>query len=337
MNTLFKWIIPMLALLHHTTTGAQPMWGTQTTVAGRLVVKDLHIPNKYYYGPGKLSLTTDAAGKPVFQLVSIRYTGTNLTNDFKEKRFTNLLIFGVTMEPLSAATKNLIRKTLALPAHAELSPLPIRHLSSTVVSGVGKNNHDDRRWRKQTSAEQENDTAPGVFWTERTFTMALDNHEAQILLDQYANGRLAVTLNYTFFANVMKVQDEKMEVSGDSVFIETMKDAAEMQRDTQQVSEAVLSDALNITIDVAKYPDALKKIDINEQSIPPAYAALEVKCYDFSMGVRPDLTIKTVEIEGTSVVGTPVLIKTRFYKKQPDLTTRHVSFTYAILLDKPIS
>ena len=316
---------------------AQPDWTSRTEVNGRQIFKDGKIKNKFYYGPGKLSLSTDSDGKPVFQLVSIRYTGTQLTNDRNEKRFTNILNFGVTMEPMTAAAKAAIKKAINLPAGAELTPLPIRHLAATIVSGLGKGSDKDDVIRKQAGSDQSADTGPGVFWTERTFTVSLDNHEAQILHEQYKNGAIAVSLNYTFYANVLKIEEETIQISGDSVMVESLtNEIGEMARDTELVSQPVLGDALSISIAVAKYPDCIRKIDVNEQSIPPAYAALEIKCFDFAVDSRPDLSMKTVEIEATSVTNVPVLIKTKFFKKQPDITGKFVSFPYAVFLDKPI-
>lgn len=315
---------------------AQPNYESKTEVNGRQIFRDGKIKNKYYYGPGKLSLSTDSDGKPVFQLVTIRYTGTQITNDRNEKRFTNILNFGVTMEPMTAAAKAGIKKSMNLPAAAELTPLPIRHLAATIVSGLGKGSDQDVI-RKQAGSDQPSDTGPGIFWTERTFTVSLDNHEAQILHEQYKNGAIAVSLNYTFYANVLKIEEEIVQISGDSVMVESLNnEIGEMQRDTQLVSYPVLGDALSISIDVTKFPDAIRKIDVNEQSIPPAYAALEVKCFDFAVDSRPDLSMKTVEIEAQSVTNVPVVIKTKFFKKQPDITGKFVSFPYAVFLDKPI-
>ncbi|MBK9492484.1 MAG: hypothetical protein IPO07_29595 [Haliscomenobacter sp.] len=49
--------------------------------------------------PRQARTQTDADGKPVFQLISMRYTGTQLTGDKAEKRFTNLLQFSITNPP----------------------------------------------------------------------------------------------------------------------------------------------------------------------------------------------------------------------------------------------
>ncbi len=317
------------------TTFAQPLYNTKQTLENRDIFKDAKEKNKYYYAPGPLSLSTDREDRPQFQLISIRYTGTTLTNDRDERRFTNLLQFSVQMEALTTERKQAIKAQL--PKGAQLQPLPIRHLEAIVVFGVGKPGTDEGRMRRHATSQQDSPDAPGEYWSERSFTLPLDNHDAQILWDQVENGRLIVSLNYAFYANMLQFQEEMLEVSGDSAFVRQMTDAADqLERDTPTISVTARADALEIGINAQKYPELLKKIDVNETSIPPAYAAFEVKCFDFNIGTRPDIAFKTVEIEAESVTGAPVRTKTKFSYKQPDLTTRYVSFPYAVRLDKPI-
>jgi hypothetical protein len=327
--------------LFQTTGGAQPLLSSKQTVLDRLVFKDAKVRNKYYYGPGKLSLSVDAQGKPVFQLLSLRYTGTALSGTEGEKRFTNLLNFGITMDPFSGEEKEALRQALKLPASADLSPLPIRNLESVIVSGLGKTDQGDAgRLRKHADVQTAGDNkegAPGVYWTERVFTVPLSNPEAQILWDQQVNGRVAMSLNYTFYADLLKIEKTEVEITGDSVLVQELKDNLEgEQPDTTLNAEVVSAGVVDILVDVKQHPDALKKIDINENSIPPAYAALEIKCYDFSLGLRPDLAFKNVEVEGTSVNGQPVIVKSKFAQKQPDLNSKFISFPYALRMDKPL-
>ena len=322
-------------MLAHGQASAQPVLNTKMNIGGRTIFKDALVKNKFYYGPGALQLSTDKDERPVFQLISMRYTGTTLSNDLGEKRFTNLLMFNVRMEAMTTELKKAIKAEL--PPNADLVPLPIRHLEAVIVSGVGKPDDDSGRMRKHATSQQDNPDAPGVYWSERNFTVPLDNHDAQILWDQVEQGRLVMSLNYAFYANVLKIQEESLEVSGDSAYIARINSAiGDLERDTQLVSETIRADVLNIGIDAKKHGDLLKKIDINEASIPPAYAAFEVKCFDFGLGIRPDLAFKTVEIEGESVTGVAVKTKVKFSHKQPDITGKFVSFPYAIRLDKPI-
>jgi hypothetical protein len=43
-----------------------------------------------------------------------------------------------------------------------------------------------------------------------------------------------------------------------------------------------------------------------------------------------------VEVEGTSVNGQPVMVKSKFAQKQPDLNAKFIAFPYALRMDKPL-
>jgi hypothetical protein len=326
----------LLALCLLAQAAAQPLWNEKKMVGSTVVFPDIKVKNKYYYGPRPLELSRDPEGKPLFQLTSMRYTGRQLTGDKAEKRFTNLLQWSVTLPPTRAEDLKALSEALHLPANANLQPLPIRNLEATLVSGVGEGLGDDRLV-KRASMQSEENNGKSVYWTARNFVMPLDNAEAQLLADQFKNGRIAVSLNYAFFADVQKITEETLELKGDSAFVAAMQNAAgELQRDTVDALEVAYSNVLDIGIDAAQYPAALKQIDLNENAIPPAYPSLEVKCYDFVLGTRPDLAYKRVFVEGTSVNGQPVQEKIKFSKGQRDLSTQYVSFRYALRMDKPL-
>jgi hypothetical protein len=315
---------------------AQPLYNGRQLVEGILVFPDIKIKNKYYYSPHALELAQDQSGKPLFQLTSMRYTGTQLRDDKGEKRFSNLLQWSVNLPPVSAAEIAALRSALKLPPNGILQPLGIRNLEATIVSGVGEG-LGPGRLVKHASMQSELNNGKGVYWTSRNFVMPLDNAEAQLLADQFANGRMAVSLNYAFYADVLRINEESLELKGDSAFVEAMKNAAgELERDTVESLEIVYSNVLDINIDAARFPGAHKQIDLNANSIPPAYPSLEVKCFDFVLGTRPDLAYKRVFVEGTSVNGQPVQEKIKFSKGQRELVTQFVSFRFALRMDKPI-
>src|SRR5688500_13901883 len=62
------------------------------------VYQDLKHNNLYYYAPGNLNLAFEADGKPKFQLVEMRYTGSSSYGDNGEKRFMNVVQFSISME-----------------------------------------------------------------------------------------------------------------------------------------------------------------------------------------------------------------------------------------------
>jgi len=111
--------------------------------------------------------------------------------------------------------------------------------------------------------------------------------------------------------------------------IREVKDSAEANR------FCVLADAFSVEIDAARWPVLMKKLDINEE-IPPGYPALEVRCYDFSDNLRPDLYSKTVEFKAQGVGRGEVITKVRFDRKNQDLTMYNIRFLYAVKIDKPL-
>lgn len=317
---------------------AQPLLNSRRAIGDQVIFQDIKAKNKFYYAPRTLTLTIDAEGKPLFQLISMRYTGTQLTGNRAEKRFTNLLQFSVTMPPVTPAELKEVAAKFQLPASAQLVPMPIRSMEAIIVcaatAGEGGTGNSLRR-RAEANAEIAGDK--GTLWSQRSFVMPLDNHEAQILWDQYKNQRLAVSLNYAFFADVLQITEDELKVSGDSVFVSEIKNAVgEIERDTIEELAVVTSNVLDISIDLNKYPTALKQIDINENSIPPAYPSLEVKCFDFSYDIRPDLAYKRVFVEATSVNNQPVQEKIKFSKGEKDISTQFVSFRFAVRMDRPI-
>src|SRR5690606_42126513 len=43
------------------------------------------------------------------------------------------------------------------------------------------------------------------YWTERTLTVKLENHDAQLLWDQVDQGHLALSLAYSFYADIIQI------------------------------------------------------------------------------------------------------------------------------------
>jgi len=335
MKRFSAWVfssIPLLLICCQIAT-AQPLLNSRRAIGDQIIFQDIKQKNKFYYAPRKLTLTTDADGKPLFQLISMRYTGTQLTGNQAEKRFTNLLQFSVSMPPVTPAELKEAADRFQLPGSAKLVPMPIRSMEATIVCAATSGNSLHRRAEAQSEVAGDK----GTIWSQRSFVIPLDNHEAQILWDQYKNGRLAVSLNYAFFADVLQITEDEIKVSGDSVFVESVKNAVgEIERDTMEDIAVVASNVLDISIDLNKYPTALKQIDINENSIPPAYPSLEVKCFDFSYDIRPDLAYKRVFVEATSVSNQPVQEKIKFTKGAKDISTQFVSFRFAVRMDRPI-
>jgi hypothetical protein len=101
------------------------------------------------------------------------------------------------------------------------------------------------------------------------------------------------------------------------------------------MTQIVRADAFPIRVDVVRWPDLLKKLDINE-GIPPGYAALEVRCFDFLNDLRPDLAVKGIDIMAVGVGGRVVSLPTqKFLRSEPDLYSKQIRFPYAVKLTEP--
>ncbi|MEZ4824926.1 MAG: hypothetical protein R3C61_01330 [Bacteroidia bacterium] len=340
-----RFSIFLLAAYSFSLITAQPVISGKKVLEGFEIYPDFKVAGLYYYAPGILTLATESNGKPQFQLVEMRYTGTACTDDQGAQRFLNLAQFTVRMAPMSAATLNLIRQKLPPSRTLTLKPLPIRYIESFLVTAVGKNAEDEpglQRLAKGNSFGAESGSGNGgTYWTERTFTLKLDNYEAQLLWDQIESGKLSVSFGYAFYADAVFGNLAEIRISGDRESVNELNEtlSAEdlvQETDTTVTPMAIRSDAFGIVIDVKKWPEALKKLDINE-GMPPAYPAVQVACYDFSDDLRPDLSLKKIEVEAVGVGGQPLApISARFSKGNPDLNMVNLNFPFAVRMDRPM-
>ncbi|HLT71664.1 MAG TPA: hypothetical protein VKZ75_03400 [Cyclobacteriaceae bacterium] len=320
---------------------AQPMARDQRQIMDVGVFPDFHDNSVFYYAPGELSLAYEPGGKPKFQLLEMRYTGSAATGNSGEKRFMNVVQFTVTMEQISAEKLEVLKQRLG-GVDIKLRPVPIRSIEAILVAPVGDPNASTAYTRVGHNGSFQAGSHEGAprgdgYWTERTFTVKLENHEAQLLWDQVDQGHLALSLAYSFYADIIPGTRGAIEVGGDKSYTDSMESRSDemLVTDTIATVQAIRADAFPVRVDTQKWPDILKKIDLNE-GIPPAYAALEVRCYDFSDDLRPDLAIKSVEIQATGVGGTAVVLPPqKFFRSQPDLNGLQIHFPYAVKLTEP--
>lgn len=340
MKAEFRLFLLLMLIVIFLSAEAQPVASSKQIIGDVELYQDLKRMHVFYYAPGDLRLALHDDGKPKFQLLEMRYTGSSAYGDQGDGRFMNVVQFTVSMDEVSSDALKNIRQQLRTPS-IELRPLPVRSIDACLVAPMG-DTQDGSAYRKigkdgSFQAEGKNGTSDqSGFWTERTFTLKLQNHEAQLLWDQVAGGQLALSLAYSFYADMVSGARADMEVNGDNLsqkFLSATEDLLTM--DTVVVTQPVKVDAFPIRVDVATWPDLLKRIDINE-GIPPGYAALEVRCYDFTDDLRPDLTMKAVEIQATGVDGTPITLPAKkFMRTHPDLNALQIHFPYAVKLSEP--
>src|SRR5690606_5339806 len=225
----------------------------------------------------------------------------------------NVVQFTVTMEQISAEKLEVLKQRLG-GVDIKLRPVPIRSIEAILVAPVGDPNASTAYTRVGHNGSFQAGSHEGAprgdgYWTERTFTVKLENHEAQLLWDQVDQGHLALSLAYSFYADIIPGTRGAMEVDGDKSYTDSMESRSDemLVTDTIATVQAIRADAFPVRVDTQKWPDILKKIDLNE-GIPPAYAALEVRCYDFSDDLGPDLAIRSSEVQARGVGATAMLL-----------------------------
>jgi len=316
----------------------QPAWESRSMKEDFILFGDFHNPNLKYYAPGKLKLKMKENGKPDFVLTQLRYTGVSLSGDQGDKRFTNILQMNIEMESMDQAGLDNLRALFQLSPRIKLVPLPIRNLESALTYlGTSMESSADQNIKKLTGYLQGNSSTGGVYWTERNFTLALDNNESQLIENQLKNNRLAFSFSYAFYADVMVRSYRELISGGDPQFKKSFQaNNSEINEPDTSISQLVVrANSFSVSIDLIQFPNCIKKIDINQNNTPPAYAYVEIRCHDFSNKMRPDLYFKTFQLEAQGVSGNPVTGELKFSAARPDEHTMTVNFPYAVKMNKP--
>lgn len=315
----------------------QPVWDTRRVIDSFVVFQDWKNTNIWYYAPGELKLKLKENGQPDFQLTSLRYTGQNLTDNKGEIRFKNIIQLTVQMQNYSMEDLNWLKKKLKIIPGGKLIPIPIKNLETFLMASAGTNEQGNKRLG-QPATSNNISGEKGFFWTERSFALALDNYEAQLIDDQIKNNRLALSFSYSYTSELMPGKFADLAITRDSSLINQVgisKDDIETI-DTTLTDMVIKGNAFAIYIDLNQFPETVKKVDINENYMPPAFAVVEIRCYDFQDNIRPDLFFKTIELEAVSVNNEPIKTQVKFAQKQPDINTQTVKFEYAVKVNNPL-
>ena len=333
----FSAIIIILSLFFLTfTTEAQPDLSTKIIIEGKEVYRDFRKANVYYFMPEKLSLATELDGKPKFFLIASRYTGTNVYGDAGEKKFRNILQFGVAMESIGLDIIKKIQNQLG-GRDISLLTMPIKNIETTVmIPAAGSENKKKIGKDGAFSSTGGNENNAG-YWKERMYSIHLENTEAELVTLMIQQGKLALSFSYAFVGDVIKGTKKYKQVSSPRMVFQSVAPEMnqEIKTDTVITTLALKSETFSINVDTQKW-NVIRKIDINE-NIPPAYSVLEVRCYDFTNQIRPDLAVKLLDIEATGLNNLPVSLPSiKFLSSQPSINTIAASFPFAVKLTKPL-
>ena len=339
MNRLLFFFFSFLVV--GTQLRAQPDFNQGVTCGELRCFRDVKLAGVAYYAPGKLILSVDDQGKPDLDFIQTRYTGTVTYSDRGETHFWSLIRFTVKLETFSANQLKKAKELLWPGGKGLLRPLPVADIQTAMVfTAIDEDDQPVENALVNGSLSSNNEkgvNTNGVFWKEREYTLKLDSYSAQALAKSLEKGPSLMSLQYAFFSTGVKAQvAEEIITEGERAILDTLIKHLEQSEDslTSEVI-CVRSDVLPVTIDVAKWPDLIRQIDINEE-VPPGYAALEVRCYDFNNNLRPDLFAKKVEVKARGVGHGEVVVQATFSSKAVDLYVHQIKFPYAVRLDQPV-
>jgi len=322
---------------------AQPDMAGKIVFDELAVYSDARVPDLFYYLPGDLQVATDVDGKPDFKLLLMRYTGTSAYDDQGSHRFRNLMQMRIVHKSIPEEDLRVLRQKLrTIVADPELRPFPVKNLKTVIVYSVPGTTENE----KNTVSDQESyfsqegsEIVRNEYWKERNFVTRLDNAAANIFWDALQARQTILSVGFAFYSDVFNSEKADLDASGTrgaiSELNELIKTAEDNARaDTILDVRVIKAGAFEIIIDTDRWPDLIKKVDINEQ-IPPDYAALNIYCYDFNNEIRNDLAQKKVEFEATGVGGRNVTMKYTFRNDAPDIYACDLHFPYAVRIDMP--
>ncbi len=287
MKRLFKYILPFVLCPLNIMMG-QVDFATKNVVGDVVLYQDSKVRSIFYYVPYGLKLVKNDEGKPDFKFIQMRYTGTHLTEDQGAFSFKSLLRFKVANHVPSKGQRENIKKIIRSKGMiiTKLQPLPIHNLKASLIHTA----ENDSVAKKYNNGFFEGSEKASVnsYWTERDFTLRLNNEDAQLFWTTFQGDHPTISVEYTFFAKGLNSIENELSVSGSETFTEAMKERFDQNEDSLNNSlneKIVISGILSINVDTNKWPELLKQIDINER-IPPDYAALDVYCFDFNNEIR---------------------------------------------------
>jgi hypothetical protein len=325
--------LPLL-MLAAAPAAALPVFGSEREVAGIRVYADDRSPTTFYYGPGKLAIVRDTEGRPEIRFLQTRYTGTAVGGDRGQFRTWSTLTFKVRMEGVEGPALKAAQDRLRAEGKRILRfrALPVRRIETTlnyVPLKEGAEPEKPAPAGKGSLEAGEGNAPEGEFWMERIFTLAPDDLTSQALWEAMKGGKVILSLSYAFHAAGVLAKDQKPVVTGNVPIPVAVPGGA-----PGEGMQVVGADTVAITVDAARIPDCLKRVDLNEQ-VPANYAALSVYCYDFNNELRPDLEEKLIEIQATSVTGKPVVKEVSFSRSSPDVYSATARFQFAVSLKHP--
>ncbi len=303
--------------------------------AGPLTVfPDAEVAGRFYYVPGPIELAT-RDGRPAVLFLLTRYSGTRLTDDQGEARLFAHLSFDVEQDAVGADELEQARSALASEgvSRPDLRLMPIRRTEMQVVfAPLGGGRADTLP-----SGDFENRGGSAGTVSNRRYTLRLDPHSAEALWKMLQTERTLVSFSYAFVAAGTTGSGGEIEVTGSIVGADEFEAPSTTRSGVSEALRAVRADAFQVTIDPERDADLIQVVDVNAQRAPqPGHGVLDIRCYDFRNGLRPDLAMKMIELEGEAANGRPARKTVMFKASEPDESVYRVRFPFAVRLDAPL-
>jgi len=333
----------IMAVVHP--VNAKPDLSTLRQVHGISVCSDSEMQGRYYYLPAAVRLALTGDGAPDLKFVQMRYVGTRHTGDQGTIRYRNILRFRVIVDEIRADTLDAVRSALSRSGIVpDLRPMPVRRLETVLVY---------QRLRPDDSVDDEGQalggdnvdtsaasgSSAGGYWTERNFTLRLDNETAQLFAEDLRAGRILLSVGYAFLSEVIIGEPTEVTLTGSPVLVQEMEENLLPDLDSlvdpgTECVCPVTASAFSIKLSLEDWPDLLEQFDVDART-PAGYPALDVYCYDFADSLRPDLYAKRVEIAAINVSGDTITHHITFRQSEPSVYARSTNFQYVVRLDQP--
>jgi len=281
----------------------------------------------YYYPPGPLAVAEAPGGGPDVRFLQLVYVGRGVSGDPGRFVAKSVLSFRVQQQAVAAA--ELAAARAALPPGAKLRALPLRRTEAQVVWTPLADEAAGPRPLGEGRLEEGEAAPAGETWAERTFVLAPEPHGSQLLWDALQRGRVVLSFGWTHWAD--GVDRPRVEVTGTPGVVPA---EAASPASGAQTTRVAGSGAAPLEVDARRFPDRFRRVDLN-QSVPPGFALLEVRCYDFDNALRPDLARKAVEVRAAGLRGRTVLQSVTFRPQTPHVAVATVRFPQAVRLDRP--
>ncbi len=346
-SPVIKWLVSGAYLCICSLCVAQPDLNLKEEVQGVELLRDAVKPDLFYYLPTELKVKTDLDGRPYFRFVQMRYTGTHLSGDQGSHRFRSLLSLVIVNESpsqliLDAVVDELKNKTNR--SKITLKPVPVQNIQAVLVYASIDPDTEENESTKALGdgffeSMEEDAEKRGAFWKERNFVLKLDQFTAQAFWEAFTEKQSLLSVGYGFAAKVKADIVPELSFSGDSAMVASMKqnignELEDVASEDSLNTIVIKTGAFNVEIDLEKWPDLMKQVDINEE-LPPEYPVLDVFCFDFNNEIRDDIYVKRIEIEAVGAANKPVVQKYTFKKSSPDIYARSIKFPYAVRMDRP--